>query len=310
MKAQGPNLSILKAQPLDCNRNGNMSATRIGAIKSQQQNLPGKEDKLCKVWKDGKWHVLKDNQNYKDPSAQASFSLDQELQDFNPGNNLMSSESTVEFTKFDQETMPQYYSFNDTIPENTSAQWGDARDVFETKGSTEAAAVFELVEKPEACGAENAIFSKSISYHGNSTKWTDLTQMPGEDFSHGMESDRYHSMIDDDQVHLQTSINASVPRSTCDTPVSQQVVNQTVDSSSDFRAHYTFTQATEIDPDFCEKPTQDTSTATGSSLVNYDQVTQTVQKVTWEKSTLTEVYMSDLDAICEVKILLFLDLVL
>ncbi|XP_062861956.1 RNA-binding protein 44 isoform X2 [Trichomycterus rosablanca] len=328
LKAKGHDI-VWKPRQLDCCQNSNLPATRISSlnrqqVRHQQKNSNG-EQKLCQLWKDGMWHSEKDDRKYKDPSAQASFSLDRELemqsQGINPG-DIVSAGDSADFTNLDEETMPEYYSFNSTIPEHTSAQWGDPTDVSvtATKCSTEATTVDQPVEDSAACSTENGIFPESVSYISNSSEWTDFTEdcqeFNRDELKSGTETDKYHSMMEEVQVqHNQTSINTGMSRSAFGAPVSQSTcadakktqckkskasltVNQAVNASSDFRACFTFTRATEIDTNFFVKPTQDVSAGT-DLLINHDQGTQTVQRFTSEKCTVTEVYMSDLDAICE-----------
>lgn len=279
----------------------------------------------------------KDYRVLKDPSAQASFSLDQELKmqghnhsDLNQVPLL--SKTNSDFPNLEEEIMPEYYSFNSTTMEHTSTHWSDATNtsVMATKGSTGAS----TAEEPEGCGAENDAFPDSRSLHGGDSEWTDVTEecqnmSNEEDLECETKTDEYRSVIEgeasssaacvswidpswsaSDQCmreeftgggvlsFSQSELNVKATPVCEVSPVSLSM-SQAVDASNDFRACFTSTRATEISQDLFVKCCQDVSTDCDSCPVN--QESQTIQRATSEKCTITEVYMSDLDALCEVR---------
>ncbi|MCI4378460.1 hypothetical protein PGIGA_G00216220 [Pangasianodon gigas] len=337
-------MSMKSSQQYDCmqSTSNNLSATRITLLNSfQQPEHPRKNSSdgqlLCQMWEERVPCNGKDFRVFKDPTAQASFLLDRELEmqghsqsDYDQVPLLPDTSS--DFPNLEEETLPEYYSFNSTTIEHTSAQWSDATNtsMMATKGSTEASTTDESV----ACGAENGTFPDSVSFLSNSSEWTDLTEdcqnlSNEDDLECETKTEEYHSVIEEEASSSAACIPCINPswsasgqctqesEFTCEgcissaslselnvktttacevAPVSLSV-SQAVDASNEFRACFTSTRATEITQDFFVKHCQDVSTGTDSCPVN--QETQTIQRPTSEKYTITDVYMSDLDALCE-----------
>ncbi|KAK6309962.1 hypothetical protein J4Q44_G00198430 [Coregonus suidteri] len=156
---------------------GDTSGGHIGAT----ENSPGQQEAHCskvQLWQDG------NNRSSvvvcKDPSAQANFSLDMELEiqsqrginrsqstiESQEGESMANSKSmhdqTADFPMLDRETPPEYYSFNSTRMDRT--EWNDTsintspsaepdRDdslsLMATMGSTEQPSGAEEAETPE-----------------------------------------------------------------------------------------------------------------------------------------------------------------
>lgn len=275
-------------------------------------------------------------QVFKDQSAQASFLLDGELemQARSQSNDCdevpLQPDSNSDFPNLQEETISGYYSLNSTTVEHTSAQWSDATNtsMVATKASTEASANHE----PVTSGTQN--FPGSLSFLSQSSEWTDLSEdcqnlSSEDDLECEPKADEYHSVTEEESSSLAACppcVNPSWSESgqstqskfthegcisstslgepnvkttkTCKVSAVSLSASQAVDASSDFRACFTSTQATEITQDFFVKHCQDVST--GTDLCPVNQETQTIQRPTSEKCTFTEVYMSDLDALCEV----------
>lgn len=294
---------------------------------------------LCQMWEE---RVQCDGKNFrfKDPSAQASFSLDRELemQGCNQSDHdqiALQPDTNSDFLK--EETLPEYYSFNSTTVEHTSAQWSDATNtsMMATNGSSEAS----NADEPVACGADSGTLPDSVSFLSNSSVWTkcgphlmEVCQNLSneDDLECETKTDEYHSVIEEEAsgsapcvpwVDQSCSASKQCARegeftyegctssaslceqnvkttTECEVSAVSFSVSQAVDASNDFRACFTSTRATEITQELLVKHCQDVSTDIDSRPVN--QETQTIQRPTSEKYTITEVYMSDLDAACEV----------
>lgn len=324
-------MSMRSSQLADCN----LSAPQSILLNSfQQPEKPRRNTSDCQMlsqmWEE---RVQTDGKNFKvfkDPLAQASISLDRELEMQGQQSSDHDQVSLQPDTKSDvpkpEETLAEYYSFNSTTTEHTSAQWSDASNtsMMASKGSTGASTAAVLV----ACGAENA---DCVSVLSNCSEWTNVTDyLSNEDMECETNTDEYHSVIEDEpsssapcvpwvdpswsasgqctpvddfayegcissvsvsELNVKTTTECEV------SPVSLNV-SQAVDASNDFRACFTFTRATEITRDLFVKHCQDVSTESDSYPFN--QEIQTIQRPTSEKYTNTEVYMSDLDALCEV----------
>lgn len=351
LEAQGQiseDMSVRSFQQSDCmqSTSNNLSATRSTCLSSfQQPEQPRKDSSesqiLCPMWEERVQCDGKDIQAFKDPSAQASFSLDRELEmqscshrsDHDPVPLLPGTNSNV--PNLEEEAQPEYYSFNSTTMEYTSAQWSDATNtsMIATKDSIEAS----TADEPVACVAENGTFPDSVSFLSNSSEWTDLPEdcqnLSNEDDPEcESKTDEYHSVTEEEEeasssvaciqctnpswsVSSQCTQESEFTCAGCVSSASQSELNvkttaacevspvsfsvsQAVDASNDFRACFTSTQATEITQGFFVKHCQDVSTGSDSCPVN--QETQAIQRPTSEKCTITDVYMSDLDALCEV----------
>lgn len=323
----------------------NVSAAQSKLLNSfQQPEQPRKcatdGQLLCPMWEEKALCDEKDFGVYRDSSSQTSFSLDRELemQSHNQSTDNyqvpLLPDTNSDFPNLEEERLPEYYSFNNTTIEHTSAQWSDVPNtsMMATKGST----AVSTTDEPVACGVENVAFPESVSLLSNSSEWTDLTddcQNLGneDDLESETKTDEYHSVIEGEASSSAacnpligpswsasgqctqegefisegcisyaslSELNVKTTTACEASPVSLNV-SQAVDASNDFRACFTSTQATEITQDVFVKHCQvSVSTDCDSRPVN--QETQTIQKLTSEKCTITDVYMSDLDAICEV----------
>lgn len=292
---------------------------------------------LCQMWADIVQTDGKDLKVFKDPLAQASFSLDGKLemqrqhQSSDHDQVPLQPDTISDFPKLEEETLPEYYGFNSTTTEHTSAQWSDATktSIMATKDSTETF----TADKSVVCGANNDTFPDSVSVCSNSSEWTDFTDYLSneDDMEYETNTDEYHSVIEEDAsssteciswidpswsasgqcTHVgdciyegcisSASLSKLNVKATTECEVSPVILNvsQAVDAGSDFRACFTFTRATEITPDLFVKFYQDVSTECDSCPVN--QETQTFHRPTSEKCTITEVCMSDMDAVCQVR---------
>lgn len=339
-------MSVRSSQQSDCmpSTSNNLCATQSTRLSSfQQPEQPRKNSSdgqnLCQMWAERVQCDGKDIKVFKDPSAQASFSLDRELEMQGHSHNSdhdqvpLLPDTNSDFPNLEEETLPEYYSFNSTPMEHTSAQWSDATNtsMIAIKGSTEAS----TADEPVGCGAESGTFPDSVSFLSNSSKWTDLTEdcqnlSNEDDLECETKTDEYRSVIEEEASSSAACIpcvnpswsvsgqctqeseftcagcisSASLSELNVKTTAACEVspvsfsVSQAVDASNDFRACFTSTRATEITQDFFVKHCQDVSTGSDSCPVN--QETQTIQRPTSEKCTITDVYMSDLDALCEV----------
>ncbi|KAF4086941.1 hypothetical protein AMELA_G00090390 [Ameiurus melas] len=343
LKAKGDlseDMSARSSQQFDSLQSNanNLSATWSNPLnRFQQPEQPRKNSSdgqlLRQMWEESLQCDAKDFRVLKDPSTQASFLLDCELemQGHIRNNNdqvPLLPDTNSDFPNLEEETVPEYYSFNSTTMEHTSAQWSDATNTstMATKGSTEAS----TVDEPVSCNAENGTFPDSVSFHSNSSEWTDLSEdyqnlSNEDDLECETKTDEYHSVIEEASssaacFHPSLSAFGQCTREsevTCEgcisspslselnvktttacevSPVSL-CVSQAVDASNDFRACFTSTRATEITQDLLAMVHKVVSTDTDSCLIS--QETPTTQRPTSEKYTITEIYMSDLDALCE-----------
>ncbi|XP_017325692.1 RNA-binding protein 44 isoform X3 [Ictalurus punctatus] len=337
----GEDMSVSSYQQFDSLQGtaNNLSTTWSNPLnRFQQPGQPRKNSSdgqlLCQMWEESVRCDGNDIRVLKDPSAQASFLLDRELE--MQGHSQNSDDDQVPLLpdnnsavpNLEEETLPEYYSFNSTTMGHTSAQWSDATNtsMMATKGSTEASTADELV----ACDVKNGTFPDSLSFHSNSSEWTDLSEdcqnlSNEDDLECETKTDEYHSVIEEASssaacVNPSWSASGQCTRErefTCEGCISSPSLNklnvktttacevspvslhvsQAVDASNDFRACFTSTGATEITQDLLAMVHKDVSTDTDSCLVNEE--TQTTQRPTSEKYTVTEIYMSDLDALCE-----------
>ncbi|KAK3543775.1 hypothetical protein QTP70_027182 [Hemibagrus guttatus] len=348
LKYKGPireDMAMRSSQRFDemQSTSSSMFATQSKLLKSfhqpeQPRNNSSDGQLLCQMWEERVRCDGKAFQVFKDQSAQASFLLDRELemQAHSQSNDHdkvpLQPDSNSDFPNLQEESLPEYYSFNSTTVEHTSAQWSDVTNtsMVATKGSIEAS----TNDEPVTSGTQNCTLPDSESFLSQSSEWTDLSEdcqnlSSEDDLECGTKADEYHSVNEEESsssAACTPCVNPSWSASgqstqeseftyegcifstslgepnvkttkTCKVSPVPLSVSQTVDASSDFRACFTSTQATAITQDFFVKRCQDVST--GTDLCPVNQETQTIQRPTSEKCTITEVYMSDLDALCE-----------
>ncbi|KAF5905876.1 RNA-binding protein 44-like isoform X1, partial [Clarias magur] len=322
-------MSLRSPQQFDCMQSisDHLSASQSNSIQQTQQPRKNSSNVhlVCQMWEERKQGDEKDLGVFKDPFAQASFSLDGELEmqgtskssDHGEGPRLPGA--SLDFPH-PQEKM-QYDSLGGTIMGHTSSQWSDATNTSMTA----------TTDEPVACGAETCTFPDSVSCISNSSEWTDLTEdlqtlSSEEDLEYQTKTDEFHSLDDeassspDGILCFNPSRSASgqctpeqeLTSETCILSASQNMLNgkpptacevcpvrlstsHAVDASNDFRACFTSNRSTEITQDLFVKHCQNVSINTDSCAVN--QTTQTL--LTSEKCIITEVFMSDLDAVCE-----------
>ncbi|XP_017547920.2 RNA-binding protein 44 isoform X1 [Pygocentrus nattereri] len=218
-----------------------------------------------------------------------------------------------------------------------SLQPGHSDSLMATKGSTKVSSVDEPVEDSTAPGPENCTFPDSVSC--NSSEWTDYTedyQDLSNDDNSGCDpkTDEYHDVADEvpsssgalvSNPSLSGSGSGSkqrtpirVPEESCFLSGQSELnirptgscqkcegspvplgVSKAVDATGDFRCCFTSTQATETVRNTFVKPCRDVALGTESFTINCEQETQTLQVSTSEKCVITEVRMSDLDALSE-----------
>lgn len=290
---------------------------------------------LRQIWEEKAQCDGKHFRESKDQLAQASFLLDRELEmQSHIQNSDHDQVPLLADTNSDlvgETNITECYSFNSTTVEHTSGQWSDVTNtsIKANKDSTEAS----TNDEPGTSGTETCTFTDS--FLSNSSERTNLTgdfqKVCSEDYLKcETNSDEYHnvnkkessssaacvpcinpswsasgqsthesefkcggciSSASRSELNVKTTKRSKIPPA----PLS---VSQTVDTSSDFRACFTSTRATEVTQDDFVKHCQDVST--GTDLCPVNQETQTIQRPTSEKGIITEVYMSDLDALCEV----------
>ncbi|XP_072541228.1 RNA-binding protein 44 [Salminus brasiliensis] len=175
----------------------------------QQQMHSTEAQYLSQMWEERMWNDETDVRICKDPSAQASFSLDMELEkqchSQKPDlHHVQSLDTSTDFSNLNQETLPEYYSLNSTGLEqcNAAAELQEpscSDSLLATKGSTEVSTVDDPVESSLASSAENCTFPDSVSC--NSSEWTDYTEdyqdLSNEDDSAcEQNADEYRSLID------------------------------------------------------------------------------------------------------------------
>lgn len=250
---------------------------------------------LSQLWKEVE--NREDTKHFKDTTAQASFSLDMELDKQShvqrnyyiqkDQHQLYDQMEKADDHNLDQEEMPEYYSFNSTSLDHTvwstgsrGTEAGDNDSVMATKGST------ELSDEPSdttMASATSANSTDCFSCLSNSFHLADESENSHEDLRKKQDS-RCEQPIEE----------VNVGSSECGTSVS---VDQIIDACGDFRACFTSTCATEVCQIF---QVENVATDTDLLAVSHEKDTQTVQMVTSEKNTITEVYMSDLDVLTEV----------
>ncbi|XP_035391705.1 RNA-binding protein 44 [Electrophorus electricus] len=262
------------------------------ACPDQQELHTTKAQLLSRMWEGGVWCGGTEVAVFQDPSAQASFSLDVELdmqshnQISGQGQRPMPAGTRADLTRLEQETLPEYYSFNSTVLAHGSAQWNDVTESHEpccsdsmmaTMGSAEVSTV-EHVER----------FPDSVSCVSNLSEWTGFTE-DYQDLSNEDELRGQHKLL----------VESTTQREGCDVSPVACLMSQAVDVSSDFRDNFTSNQATEMSQSFFARPCRDVASGSDSFTINHEQETQTVQVSAYEKCTITEVYMSNLDAVSE-----------
>ncbi|KAL0184205.1 hypothetical protein M9458_019901, partial [Cirrhinus mrigala] len=232
---------------------------------------------LSQLWKEVE--NREDTKHFKDTSAQASFSLDMELdrQSQVQKNDRTQDQSCVQaeeadYHNLDQEAMPEYYSFSNTSLDHST--WSDGTRTTEagyndsamaTKGST------ELSDKASnATMATVANSTDCFSCFSNSFELDNESGDRQEDLRKKHDS-TYEQQIK--EISLKSKSGTSV------------FVDQIIDACGDFRACFTSTCATEVDQIFRMK---NVATDTDLLAVNNEKDTQTVQKATSEKNTITE----------------------
>ncbi|XP_051761638.1 RNA-binding protein 44 isoform X4 [Ctenopharyngodon idella] len=248
---------------------------------------------LSRLWEEVE--KREDTKHFQDTTAQASFSLDTELDkqsrvqrnDYiqNDQDQLYDQMEKADGHKLDQEVMPEYYSFSSTSLDHTvwsdgsqSTEAGYNDSIMATKGST------ELSDEPSDASMANAASTNStdcFSCLSNSFELADESGDSPEDPRKKQDS-RYEQQIE-----------INVGSSKCGASVS---VDQIIDACGDFRACFTSTCATEVGQIFQVK---NIATDTDFLAVSHEKDTQTVQMATSEKNTITEVCMSDLDVLTE-----------
>ncbi|XP_051565057.1 RNA-binding protein 44-like [Myxocyprinus asiaticus] len=247
-----------------------------------------------------------DTKRFKDPTAQASFSLDMELDvqsqaqrnDYTQNDQLhVELEGGANYCDADQETLPEYYSFRSTGLDHT--EWSDNSQnmkanynysIMATKGST----------KPsETTMASSANSTDGFSCLDNSFKLTDDSGDRYEGLGNKNVS-RNEQQIGENhrEINVESALK-STSSVQCGASCAPVFANQTVDACGDFRACFTSTRATEVCQISQVKACRDVATDTDPLTVSYEKDTQTMQMSTSEKSTITVVYMSDLDIITE-----------
>ncbi|XP_048050065.1 RNA-binding protein 44 isoform X5 [Megalobrama amblycephala] len=256
---------------------------------------------LSRLWEEVE--KREDAKHFQDTTAQASFSLDMELdkQSRVQRNDYIQNDQDLLYDqmekadhqmekaddhKLDQEVMPEYYSFSSTSLDHTvwsdgsqSTEAGYNDSIMATKGST------ELSDEPSDASMANATSANStdcFSCLSNSFELADESGDRCEDLQKKQDS-RYEQQIE----------QINVVSSKCGASVS---VDQIIDACGDFRACFTSTCATEVGQIFQVK---NIATDTDLLAVSHEKDTQTVQMATSEKNTITEVCMSDLDILTE-----------
>ncbi|XP_052004422.1 RNA-binding protein 44-like isoform X1 [Xyrauchen texanus] len=254
---------------------------------------------LSQLWEEVE--KSKDTKRFKDSTAQASFSLDMELemQSLAQKNDYTQSHlSHVELEcDADQETQTEYYSFssfgvdyNEWSENSQNMEAGYNDSIMATKGST---------EPSEMTMASAANSTDGFSSLCNSFELADNSG----DHYEGLENKnvlRNGQQIEEN--HREINVGSALKSTSsvqCGASCAPAFSNQTVDACGDFRACFTSTCATEVCQLPQEKACRDVATDTEPLTVSYEKDTQTIQKSISEKSTITEIYMSDLDILTE-----------
>ncbi|XP_062389634.1 RNA-binding protein 44 [Sardina pilchardus] len=295
--------------------------------------------RFSKEWREGRSSAQNVTASaFKDNSAQASFSLDMELerqskmaQSCAPPANPVRQDpfgrvaENRTYLDLAQETPPEYYSFNSTMFDQTSANlmentgWpaeqNDVDSLMATRGSTECTANSLTTSSAGLCLSEvsadeslrsnkprdefHSIMEESV----DTERWLNCSVTPEK--PHVSPSQKPHvdlpvklaaeksqqTPYKDEQSVAESFMSISPDKSGVLLPVSAApaTVNQMVDASGDFRARFTSTQESLAAPS-----TTDASTEMDSPLC-FDQDTQTSQVSTADKSVITEVHIADLD---------------
>ncbi|KAI5621152.1 RNA-binding protein 44 [Silurus asotus] len=286
----------LSSQQLNCfqRTSNNLSTPQSNLLNRFQQtehprmnNSDGQQ--FCQMWEEQVSCKVQDIRLFKDSSAQASISLDRELemQDQNPSSDYdqvsLLPDTNSGIPNLEKETLPEFYSFNSTTMEHTSAQLCDITDT--SMMATESSIEAFIGDEPADCGADKKAssstdsipcISPSCSASGQCTQEVVITH------------ESYISSASPNDLNVKTTTS-------CEVSPFPPNVSQAVDVSTEFRVCFTATRATEITEDFFVKHCQDDSTDGDSCPVNR----ATIHTLTSDKNTVTDVYMSDLDAICE-----------
>ncbi|XP_061090136.1 RNA-binding protein 44 [Conger conger] len=266
---------------------------------------------------------------YKDPSAQASFALDAQLEQHGKTPQGIVGSHRAESTGLEAETLPEYCSFD--------TSYEDCSDTSQSGGSS----------RSGSDPAERGVAADSAPGRGGYEEWSRGERADGfgprEDSRFGRRSDEFHSVMEDAPLEARgatrvstwtaalpgleagpqpgsrgadrtgperasepTSLDGSMAvlydsRSVAESP--QVTVSQAVDVSGDFRASYTSTRATEarwhVSARSCNTDpphgTKNAGVNTGRPLSARDRGSQTTSAPTAEKCVVTELRMADLD---------------
>lgn len=226
---------------------------------------------LSQLWEEVE--QKEDIKHFKDLTAQANHSLDLDLDMHSQTQKVNhfqcdqgqceESEAEANFYDVDPENLPEYYSFSSTSLNHT--EWSDGRQHMESG------------------------FDDSIMATEGSTELSETTMASAKDcFSHLGKS---FELANGSGDHLEDLRNKEPPKS---------FVNQIVDASGDFRACFTSTRAAEACQTLQTKACHCIATDTDSLPVSSKKDSRTTQTSKSDKSTVTEVYMADLDVLTEV----------
>ncbi|KAJ8283049.1 hypothetical protein COCON_G00055680 [Conger conger] len=229
---------------------------------------------------------------YKDPSAQASFALDAQLEQHGKTPQGIVGSHRAESTGLEAETLPEYCSFD--------TSYEDCSDTSQSGGSS----------RSGSDPAERGVAADSAPGRGGYEEWSRGERADGfgprEDSRFGRGSDEFHSVMEDappeaEGCHTGHMAVLYDSRSVAESP--QVTVSQAVDVSGDFRASYTSTRATEarwhVSARSCNTDpphgTKNAGVNTGRPLSARDRGSQTTSAPTAEKCVVTELRMADLD---------------
>ncbi|KAL1267945.1 hypothetical protein QQF64_033308 [Cirrhinus molitorella] len=246
---------------------------------------------LSQLWKEVE--NREDTKHFRDTTAQASFSLDVELdrqsqvqrndytQNYQEQSYVQPEEADCH--NLDQEEMPEYYSFSNSSLDHTT--WSDGLQSTEanyndsamaTKGSTDLSDEATNTTMATAANSTDCFSCLSNSF-----------ELGNESGDHQEGLRKKHDSVYEQQIEeisLKSKCGASV------------FADQIIDACGDFRACFTSTCATEVDQ-ICQM--KNVATDTDLLAISHEKNTQTGQKATSEKNTITEVCMSDLDVLTE-----------
>nr|XP_055070428.1 RNA-binding protein 44 isoform X1 [Misgurnus anguillicaudatus] len=267
-----------------------------------EENLSAQAQCLSQLWEEVE--QMKDIKHFKDPTAQANSSLDMELDMQSQARRINriqneqaqsydeSSEGASNYCDMSQENLSEYYSFSNTSlnqtewsddSQNTEASFNDS--IMATKGSTESSSE-TTITSPEDSGDCSSCLSNSFEL--------------AHDSENHLEDLRERELVQQMEKKLQVGSSLKSTSSVqCGTTSASFFVNQIVDASGDFRACFTSTRATEVCQTLQTKASQNVATDTDSLPVSNKKNTHTMQTSTSDKSTITEVYMADLNVITE-----------